>query len=165
MSNSQNQNLKAEILTQFKELVDLFPLIQETSIRCLQQDISRECIQQEVPNIQISNRLKLEKEILKDIGGVFQGKWMIDVLFTIALLGEPHFNDLLKAIPKIGSRILTTRLKQLESRKIIVRNVVTSQPVRVTYSLSEFGLSFIALMFPVILHCLTHNLCDSSLNT
>ncbi len=165
MSNSLNQNLRKEILTQFKELLDLIPLIQETSIRCLQQDISRECIQQEIPNIQISNRLKLEKEILNDIGRIFRGKWMVDVLFTIALLGEPHFNDLLKAIPKIGSRILTARLKQLESRKIIVRNVVTSQPVRVTYALSEFGLSFIALLFPIILHCLTLNLCDSSLNT
>ena len=165
MSNLQHQNLKKEILTQFKDLVDLIPLIQETSIRCLQQDISRECIQREISDIQISNRLKLEKEILKDIGGIFQGKWMIDVLFVIALVGEPHFNDLLKAIPKIGSRILTTRLKQLESRKIIVRNVITSNPVRVTYTLSEFGLSFIALLFPVIIHCLTYNLYDSNLTS
>lgn len=152
MSDSKAFSLKSEILTQFKELVDIIPLIQETSLRCLQQDISRESIQTEISQIQISDRLTLEKGILKEIGTIFQGKWVIDILFTLALLGEPHFNDLIRAIPKIGSRILTERLRLLEKRKIVVRKVITSQPVRVTYSLSEFGLNFIALMFPVVIH-------------
>lgn len=152
MSDFKAIDLKREILNQFNELNELLPIIQETCMKCLQQDISRENIQYEISRIRISDRLKLEKKILKEISAIFKGKWVIDILFTLVLLEEPHFNDLQKAIPNIGSKILTERLKYFEKSGIVIRNVIASQPVRVTYSLSDFGLNFIILLFPVIIH-------------
>lgn len=154
--SSDHKDLRMEILSQFKELNELIPTIQDVSLRCLLRDISRELVQTEIPQISSSDRLRIEKDVISNIFNIFKGKWVIDILFTLTLLGDPHFNDLQKAIPKIGSKILIERLKHLENRKVINRNVITSQPVRVTYSLSKFGISLISLLFPLIIFCIQY---------
>ena len=46
------------------------------------------------------------------------------------------FNQILKDIPKINPRILSIRLKNLESNKLITKNLVLSTPVRTEYALT-----------------------------
>lgn len=56
------------------------------------------------------------------------------------LLSGPHrFNELLSAIPGISDRLLTERLRELESEDIVRREVRPESPVRVIYELTERG--------------------------
>ena len=67
-------------------------------------------------------------------------RWVGAVLRT--LLGEPRrFNEILAAIPGLSDRLLTERLRELETLGIVQRTVHAERPVRVTYELTECGRS------------------------
>jgi DNA-binding HxlR family transcriptional regulator len=73
-------------------------------------------------------------EILEFLGR----KWMGSVLSVLTV--RPYrFNELLGAIPGISDRMLTERLRDLETRGFVARHVLTSSPVRVEYELTEKG--------------------------
>ncbi|MHB8147691.1 MAG: winged helix-turn-helix transcriptional regulator [Vulcanimicrobiaceae bacterium] len=56
------------------------------------------------------------------------------------LLARPRrFNELLTAIPGISDRLLTERLRELETEGLISREVAAGSPIRVTYSLTCSG--------------------------
>lgn len=52
-----------------------------------------------------------------------------------------RFNEILSAIPGLSDRLLTERLRELESHGIVLRVVHDERPVRVTYELTECGRS------------------------
>jgi DNA-binding HxlR family transcriptional regulator len=57
-----------------------------------------------------------------------------------ALLPQPaRFNQLLAGIPGISDRVLTERLRELESEGIVERLVDPGPPVRVSYRLTSRG--------------------------
>src|SRR5487761_146136 len=57
-----------------------------------------------------------------------------------ALLPEPaRFNQLLAGIPGISDRVLTERLRELETEGIVERLVDHGPPVRVSYRLTSRG--------------------------
>jgi DNA-binding HxlR family transcriptional regulator len=57
-----------------------------------------------------------------------------------ALLPQPaRFNQLLAGIPGISDRVLTERLRELESEGIVERLVDPGPPVRVSYRLTSSG--------------------------
>lgn len=63
------------------------------------------------------------------------------------LMDGPHrFNELLVAIPGISDRLLTERLRELESEKIVAREVQTGSPVRVSYTLTQRGVELQAAL-------------------
>ena len=55
------------------------------------------------------------------------------------LSGANRFSEILAAVPGLSDRLLSERLKELESEGIIQRSVVPSTPVRIDYSLTEKG--------------------------
>jgi len=56
------------------------------------------------------------------------------------LMGGPRrFNELLSVIPGISDRLLTERLRELESAGIVRREVKPDPPIRVVYELTESG--------------------------
>lgn len=59
-----------------------------------------------------------------------------------ALMGAPiRFNQLLTGIPGISDRVLTERLRELESESLVERLVDPGPPVRVSYRLTAAGRS------------------------
>jgi DNA-binding HxlR family transcriptional regulator len=59
-----------------------------------------------------------------------------------ALLSSPaRFNQLLMGIPGISDRVLTERLRELESEGLVERLVDPGPPVRVTYRATARGLT------------------------
>ncbi len=74
----------------------------------------------------------------------------IDVLgrpWTAAILtalgaGRKRFCELGEAVPGVSDKVLAARLKDLESRSIVVRHVEPGPPVRVAYELSAKGRAF-----------------------
>ena len=57
-----------------------------------------------------------------------------------ALLGGPmRFSEVGAAIPHISDRSLSLRLKDLEREALVIRRVEASQPVSVSYELTDKG--------------------------
>ena len=55
------------------------------------------------------------------------------------LAGATRFSEILGDVPELSDRLLSQRLKQLESEGIVERTVTPTTPVRVEYSLTEKG--------------------------
>jgi len=68
------------------------------------------------------------------IGGRWTGA-VIQLLFH----GRMRFAELRAGIPDISDRMLSERLRELESEGIVARIVVPETPVRVEYELTEKG--------------------------
>jgi DNA-binding HxlR family transcriptional regulator len=73
---------------------------------------------------------------IREIGG----EWKLIVIRYLAD-GPMGFNELMKTIPDVNSKTLASTLKYLEEREIINREVESTRPFRVKYSLTEKGIS------------------------
>lgn len=55
------------------------------------------------------------------------------------LEGAKHFSELTASIPGLSDRLVSVRLKELESEGIVERVVIPDKPVRIEYLLTEKG--------------------------
>ena len=78
--------------------------------------------------------------------GIIGGKWKTVILFH--LMNEKlRYNELRKAIPAVTERTLSLQLKALEDDGLIRRKVYTTKPpLKVEYSLTDFGKTLIPLI-------------------
>lgn len=67
------------------------------------------------------------------------GKKWTALIIRVLLGGPKRFKDIKEQIPDMSDKILTERMKELESYGIIIRNVYPETPVRVEYELSPMG--------------------------
>jgi DNA-binding HxlR family transcriptional regulator len=74
---------------------------------------------------------------------LFIGRWTVRILF---LLGERpyHHAELRRRLGAISQRMLTRTLRNLETTGLISRETTRSRSVRVEYSLTKLGRSFMA---------------------
>src|SRR5215475_2663706 len=79
------------------------------------------------------------------------GRRWSGAIINAMLPGPQCFNELLAVVPGLSDRLLTERLRELESEGLIRRKVLPGPPVRVSYELTEAGQD----LEPVI-HALTH---------
>jgi len=49
------------------------------------------------------------------------------------------FNEFLASVPGLSDRLLTQRLRELESEGLVRRTVITGPPIRVSYELTPSG--------------------------
>ncbi len=69
---------------------------------------------------------------------ILAGAWSPQILWY--LQAEPRrFGDLKRDLGKISAKVLTTRLRELEKRGVVARNVMHTSPPTVEYSLTELG--------------------------
>ena len=66
------------------------------------------------------------------------GRWTGAVI-QLLLNGRMRFAELRGAVPEISDRMLSERLRELETEGIVARIVVPETPVRVEYELTEKG--------------------------
>ncbi len=62
------------------------------------------------------------------------------------LAGATRFSEILAAVPGLSDRLLSERLKELESEGVVERVVTPSTPVRVEYRLTEKGRDLAAVV-------------------
>lgn len=74
------------------------------------------------------------------------GKWKAVILYH--LKDEPkRYNELRKEMPAVTEMTLSLQLKQLEKDGLVLRKVYGKKPpVKVVYSLTDFGKSFIPVL-------------------
>jgi DNA-binding HxlR family transcriptional regulator len=73
------------------------------------------------------------------------GKWKTVVLWYLRNKTY-RFGELKKKIPDITEKMLSLQLKALEKDGIIKRDVFAEVPIRVEYSLTEFGRTLIPVL-------------------
>jgi DNA-binding HxlR family transcriptional regulator len=72
---------------------------------------------------------------------LFIGKWTVRILFLLE--ERPHHHgELRRRLGAISQRMLTHTLRNLETTGLISREVTRSRSVRVKYSLTKLGRSF-----------------------
>lgn len=67
------------------------------------------------------------------------GKRWTGLIIRTLMSGQKRFSDIADVIPNMSARMLTERLKELESEGIVVRKVYPETPVRIEYELTEKG--------------------------
>jgi DNA-binding HxlR family transcriptional regulator len=65
-------------------------------------------------------------------------RWTGAILRSM-LAGATRFSAILADVPELSDRLLSQRLKELESEGIVARRVTPTTPVRVEYVLTEKG--------------------------
>lgn len=84
------------------------------------------------------------QETLETVGR----RWTGSILMA-ATQGARRFGEYRAVIHGISDRLLSQRLKELESQGLMERTVVPSTPVQITYSLSPAGKDLIEALQPL----------------
>lgn len=81
----------------------------------------------------------------------FFGKWSLEILVTLSSLRAAGFEELRRQLRGITPRVLSGRLKSLEGRNLVVRQVLDERPPRVRYRLAPDGETLARLGEPIFL--------------
>ncbi|UTW06385.1 winged helix-turn-helix transcriptional regulator [Pseudomonas benzenivorans] len=75
---------------------------------------------------------------LSECLSIIGGAWTPNIIWYLSQ--QPRrFSELKADIPGISAKVLTARLKKLESEGVVLRRVLPTSPPSVEYSLSELG--------------------------
>jgi DNA-binding HxlR family transcriptional regulator len=75
---------------------------------------------------------------LSEVLGLLRGAWAPNVIWQLS--GEPRrFGELRHDIPRISARVLSARLRELETRGLVTRRVLDTSPPSAEYSLTPLG--------------------------
>ena len=66
------------------------------------------------------------------------GKWTGSIIYHLKD-GPVRFNDLARMLGGASKKMIDQRLKELEARGMVLRRVISSRPIAVTYELTPFG--------------------------
>ena len=67
------------------------------------------------------------------------GKRWTGAILRVLMDGPLRFSEVAQAVPELSDRLLSERVKELEARGILERNVLPGPPLRVEYQLSQMG--------------------------
>jgi DNA-binding HxlR family transcriptional regulator len=78
------------------------------------------------------------------------GKWKAVILYHLKNTAK-RYSELSKEMPGVTERTLSLQLKQLEEDRLISRQVYGERPpIKVVYSLTEFGNTFIPVLDAIL---------------
>ncbi|MDE2249632.1 MAG: helix-turn-helix transcriptional regulator [Xanthomonadaceae bacterium] len=69
---------------------------------------------------------------------LLRGAWAPNVIWYLSAEAR-RFGELRHDIPRISARVLSARLRELESRGLVTRRVLDSSPPSAEYALTELG--------------------------
>ena len=87
---------------------------------------------------------------IRNVMSRFGDKWSLLILCSIPTDGKLRYKELLKAIPDISQKMLSSTLKRLEEDHLINRKAYAEIPPRVEYSLTEMGKSLMPVIYQMI---------------
>ena len=67
------------------------------------------------------------------------GKRWTGAILSVLLDGPLRFSEIGQLVPDLSDRLLSERLKELETEGIVERRVIDETPVRVEYALTDKG--------------------------
>lgn len=73
-------------------------------------------------------------------------RWSPYILVVLLKNGKTRFGNLKKLIPQITSKVLTEKLRELETSGLVDRNYIPTIPPKVSYELTSLGNSLSPLL-------------------
>ncbi len=80
---------------------------------------------------------------VRDVMSVASDQWSILILLWLGYFPILRFNKLKKYVYGISNKVLSQRLKVLEADGYVSRKAYAEVPIRVEYSLTEFGKNYV----------------------
>jgi DNA-binding HxlR family transcriptional regulator len=77
------------------------------------------------------------------------GAWTPNLIWMLSG-GPRRFGELRRDIPRISPKMLTARLRNLEEKGVVMREVVATSPPSVEYELSELGRELIPVIDAIV---------------
>lgn len=87
---------------------------------------------------------------LTECMAVIGGAWTVNVIWHLRA-GPRRFSELRVDIPPISPKVLTTRLRELEQRGVVRRQVKPTSPPSVEYSLTDLGQELVPAIEAIVL--------------
>ncbi|MFX0083083.1 MAG: winged helix-turn-helix transcriptional regulator [Candidatus Hodarchaeota archaeon] len=137
------EELMKKLSIVWKEMDEQIPLMREAVRKDLKKDFET--------FVHDDTHIQNELLFLNDALHFLQKKWTMDLIYIIRIKGKPFFNDIRRALPNINSRTLTTRLKEFEENHVVTRTVRNTQPIRVSYELTDLGEGMYELLIPLLI--------------
>lgn len=109
------------------------------------EEVSRLAFQEETDPI-------YEAQRSAQIIGSISKKWTVPIIYLLYRTGRLGFSELAKLLMGISSRTLSLRLKSLQRRGWVHREVTEGRPPRVLYSLTEVGTTVAKMAGPMYLY-------------
>lgn len=81
---------------------------------------------------------------------VFGDKWSLLIIRDIMLRGKVSYSEFLVSEEKIATNILVSRLKVLETEKILVREVSPLNKSKFVYSLTQKGADLLPIVIEIM---------------
>ena len=75
---------------------------------------------------------------VRETASLLERRWQLSILYA-ALSGALRFNEFADAVAGISPRMLSERLRDLESAGLVERTVIPSSPPTVEYRLTDRG--------------------------
>lgn len=76
-------------------------------------------------------------------------KWTAAILLALAR-GAERFSEIATSIDGISDRLLSARLRELETQGLVGRIVIPSTPVQIRYTLTPTGSDLIRILHPLV---------------
>lgn len=76
---------------------------------------------------------------IKDALEIFSGKWKIPIITALNFYDTCSFKELERIVEGITPKMLSKELKILEENMLIKREVKSTRPITVEYSITEYG--------------------------
>ncbi|RKR12469.1 HxlR family transcriptional regulator [Maribacter vaceletii] len=80
---------------------------------------------------------------IRDVLSLSSDKWSTLIILYLGYFPILRFNKLKKYVYGISNKVLSERLKALETYGYLDRKVYAEVPIRVEYSLTEFGQNYV----------------------
>jgi DNA-binding HxlR family transcriptional regulator len=77
---------------------------------------------------------------VRDALDFLSGKWKLPIIISLSF-GNKRFKELAADVQGITDKMLSKELRDLEQNQLVKRTVYDSVPVRVEYSLTDYGSS------------------------
>jgi DNA-binding HxlR family transcriptional regulator len=86
---------------------------------------------------------------LTECMALLRGRWAPNVIWYLS--AQPRrFGELRVDIPRISARVLSARLRELETRGVISRCVVPTSPPSVEYALTDLGRELVPAIAAIV---------------
>lgn len=77
---------------------------------------------------------------------IISGKWKLKIIYLLICMGTVRYGVLKKDIEGITHKMLSSQLKELQNKGIIIRKQYMQIPPKVEYSLTKKGESLIPIV-------------------
>jgi len=89
-------------------------------------------------------------DVFENVTDILGRKWHLRIVYYLLDDGPMGFSALKDRLDGISSKMLSESLSSLEEYDIVVREIVSDQPVRVEYSLTEKGAALAPLLDDIV---------------